>query len=225
MRAVAAADRLTIAFHLVTRYDWFFSGSFQPWRMQTVGALGTLGAPLLAALIVWRQPTNRYGWVWCALGWHWRSMAPPSPTSSGPGTCAPTIQPFGYEATWVGTVMAALALGLVPLVLVLFPTGGPVAALATGGLGDRGRLWALAAVDRGRAGPMNDLTPTRSAALAVRHARRADQVVGFQLGMASPAADRGGCLSLLARLRHARGRQRQQVKWLAYAAFLLPRPW
>ena len=62
---------LTIAFHLVTRYDWYFSwyfpyfnGSFAPWRMLTVEALGTLGAPLLGALIVWRQPTNRYGWVW-----------------------------------------------------------------------------------------------------------------------------------------------------------------
>ena len=30
-----------------------------------------------------------------------------------------------------------------------------------------------------------------------------------------------GALSLLARLRHARGRERQQVKWLAYAAVLL----
>lgn len=59
---------LTIAFHLVTRYDWYFGGSFQPWRMQTVEALGTLGAPILGALIVWRQPTNRYGWVWCLLG-------------------------------------------------------------------------------------------------------------------------------------------------------------
>jgi hypothetical protein len=59
---------LTIAFHLVTRYDWYFDGSFQPWRRLTVEALGTLGAPLLGALIVWRQPTNRYGWVWCVLG-------------------------------------------------------------------------------------------------------------------------------------------------------------
>ena len=35
---------LTIAFHLVTRYDWYFGDSFHPWRTQTVGALGTLGA-------------------------------------------------------------------------------------------------------------------------------------------------------------------------------------
>ena len=28
---------VTIAFHLVTRYDWYFAGSFQPWRMLTAG--------------------------------------------------------------------------------------------------------------------------------------------------------------------------------------------
>ena len=115
---------LTVAFHLVTRYNWYFDGSHQPWRTQTVQALGVLGAPLLGALIVWRQPTNRYGWVWCGLGlavavrgaafayqvWAWY-LAP--------------IQPGGFEAAWLGTVMDTLALGLVPLVLVLFPDGRP----------------------------------------------------------------------------------------------------
>ena len=34
---------LTIAFHLVKRYDWYLGHNFQPWRMQTVEALGVLG--------------------------------------------------------------------------------------------------------------------------------------------------------------------------------------
>ena len=59
---------VTIAFHLITRYDWYFNGSFQPWRMLTVEALGALGAPILGGLIVWRQPANRYGWIWCVFG-------------------------------------------------------------------------------------------------------------------------------------------------------------
>jgi hypothetical protein len=117
---------LTVAFHLVTRYDWYFGNSFQPWRTQTVEALGTLGAPLLGVLIVWRQPTNRYGWVWCLLGlaaavhgaaftyqlWAWYMAWP-------------RIRPGGYEAAWLGTVMHTLALGLIPLVLLLFPDGRP----------------------------------------------------------------------------------------------------
>jgi two-component system NarL family sensor kinase len=208
---------LTIAFHLVTRYDWFFGGSFQPWRMQTVEALGTLGAPLLGALIVWRQPTNRYGWVWCLLGlvaavrgaafayeiWAWY---------------VEPVQPFGYEAAWLGTVMAALAFGLVPLVLVLFPDGRPpsprwrpvvwatvvVAVVWT-------LAWAVAP------GPMIDGTPNPFSWLTGIPAQLtiwlANELVWAVLLLMAV-----GALSLLARLRHARGRQRQQVKWLAYAA-------
>jgi hypothetical protein len=211
---------LTIAFHLVTRYDWYFGGSFQPWRMLTVEALGTLGAPLLGALIVWRQPTNRFGWAWCLLGlavalrgaafayqiWAWY-VAP--------------VKPFGYEAAWVGTVMGTLAFGLVPLVLLLFPDGRPpsprwrpvvwatvVVAMA----------WTLSAAVA--PGPMIDGTPNPFSWLIGMSAELARWLAieldwPFQLLVAVSA------LSLLARLRQARGRQRQQVKWLAYVAVLL----
>ena len=59
---------LTLAFHLTTRYDWWFGGTFNPWRMFTVEAIAALGAPILGGLIVGRQPGNRYGWLWCLLG-------------------------------------------------------------------------------------------------------------------------------------------------------------
>src|SRR5215211_2764624 len=115
---------LTIAFHLVTHYDWYFGGSFQPWRMQTVEALGTLGAPILGGLIVWRQPTNRYGWVWCLLGLGLAVRGAAYAYQLWAWYVAP-IQPGGYEAAWLGTVMDTLALGLVPLMLLLFPDGRP----------------------------------------------------------------------------------------------------
>jgi hypothetical protein len=211
---------LTIAFHLVTRYDWYFGDTFQPWRMQTVEALGTLGAPLLGALIVWRQPTNRYGWVWCLLGlavavrgaafasefWAWN---------------VETVHPGGFEAAWLGTVMDTLALGLVPLVLVLFPDGRPPSPRW------RPVLWAIVVVAVAwplatavAPGPMIEGTPNpfswppgMPAKLARWLAIELDWP--FQLLVAVSA------LSLLARLRQARGRQRQQVKWLAYVAVLL----
>jgi two-component system, NarL family, sensor kinase len=211
---------LTIAFHLVTRYDWYFGGSFQPWRMLTVEALGTLGAPLLGALIVWRQPTNRFGWAWCLLGlavalrgaafayqiWAWY-VAP--------------VKPFGYEAAWVGTVMGTLAFGLVPLVLLLFPDGRPpsprwrpvvwatvVVAMA----------WTLSAAVA--PGPMIDGTPNPFSWLIGMSAELA-RWLAIELVWPVLFLTALGALSLLARLRHARGRQRQQVKWLSYAAVLL----
>jgi two-component system NarL family sensor kinase len=213
---------LTIAFHLLTRYDWYYGHNLQPWRMQTVEALGTLGAPILGALIVWRQPTNRYGWVWCLLGlavavrgaaftyqlWAW-FVAP--------------VQPFGYEAVWLGTVMDTLAWGLVPLVLLLFPDGRPPSPRW------RPVVWATVVVavvwtlSRAVApGPLLDGTPNpfdllwRYTVPAELARWLADELVWpVQLLMAA------GAVSLVVRLRQARGRQRQQVKWLAYAAVLL----
>jgi signal transduction histidine kinase len=214
---------LTIAFHLVTRYDWWFGGSFQPWRMQIVEALGILGAPLLGALIVWRQPTNRYGWVWCLLGlavavrgaafayevWAWY-VAP--------------YQPGGWEAAWVGTVMDTLAWGLVPLVLVLFPDGRPPSPRW------RPVVWAAVVVavvwtlsTAVAPGPMNFEGTPNPFDLLWRYnlPNELARWLADELGWLFDLLVAVGALSLLARLRHARGRQRQQVKWLAYAAVLL----
>ena len=213
---------LTIAFHLVTRYDWYFAGSFQPWRMLTVQALGTLGAPLLGALIVWRQPTNRYGWVWCLLGLA-MAVRGAAYTYELWAWWVPPVKPGGYEAAWLGAVMSTLALGLAPLVLVLFPDGRPPSPRW------RPVVWATVVVavawtlSTGVApGLMIDGTPNpfdwlwRYAIPAELSRWLATELVWpVQLLLAV------GALSLLARLRHAKGRQRQQVKWLAYAAVLL----
>ena len=210
---------LTIAFHLVTRYNWYFGGSFQPWRMQTVEALGTLGAPILGALIVWRQPTNRYGWVWCLLGLVMAVRGAAIAYQMWAWYVAP-VQPFGYEAAWLGTVMAALAFGLVPLVLVLFPDGRPPSPRW------RPVVWATAVVAVAwtlsaalAPGLMIDGTPNPFSWLW-RYAVPAELTrwLASNLGGLVLLLTAIGALSLLARLRHARGRERQQVKWLAYAA-------
>jgi two-component system NarL family sensor kinase len=217
---------LTVAFHLVTRYDWYFNGSHQPWRTQIVQALGVLGAPLLGALIVWRQPTNRYGWVWCGLGlavavrgaafayqvWAWY-VAPMQPGGS--------IQPGGFEAAWLGTVTDTLALGLVPLVLVLFPDGRPPSP------GWRPVVWATVVVavvgtlsTAVAPGEMFGGTPNLIISLDGPPAELA-RWLASELGPPVLLLTAVSALSLLARLRQARGRQRQQVKWLAYAGVLL----
>jgi two-component system, NarL family, sensor kinase len=221
---------LTIAFHLVKRYDWYLGHNFQPWRMQTVEALGVLGAPLLGALIVWRQPTNRYGWVWCLLGlavavrgaafayqmWAWYV----APMERG----YYAIQPGGFEAAWLGTVMEILAWGLVPLVLLLFPDGRPpsprwrpvVWASVVVAV-----VWALSTavapgpmIVEGSPNPFDLLWRYDLPNQLVRWL--ADELVWPVLLLLAV-----GAVSLLVRLRQARGRQRQQVKWLAYAAVLL----
>jgi hypothetical protein len=211
---------LTTAFHLLTRYDWYFADSFQPWRMQTVQALGVLGAPILGALIVWRQPTNRYGWVWCLLGlaaavsgaafayelWAWY-ITP--------------VQPGGFEAAWLGTVTDTMYFGLFPLVLLLFPDGRPPSPRW------RPVVWATVAVavvwtlaSAVAPGKMVEGTPNLIVSLYGTPAELAQWLV-VKLERALRLLIAVGGLSLLARLRHARGRQRQQVKWLTYVGVLI----
>jgi class 3 adenylate cyclase len=208
---------LTIAFHLSARYDWYFGDSFQPWRTLTLEALGTVGAPILGALIVWDRPANRYGWAWCVFAlavavrgaafayeiWAWY-VAP--------------IQPGGWEAAWLGTVMDTLTWGLVPLLLVLFPDGRPPS------LRWRPVVWATLVVCGAwtlstavAPGPMVEGTPNPISWLYGTPAEIA-KVLAIQLEWANLFLMAVGALSLLARLRHTHGRERQQVKWLAYVA-------
>jgi hypothetical protein len=208
---------LTIAFHLITHYDWYFGGSFQPWRMQTVEALGVLGAPILGALIVWRQPTNRYGWVWCLLGLAMAVRGAAYAYEIWALYVAP-YQPRGLEAAWVGTVTDTLAWGLIPLVLVLFPDGRPPSPRW------RPVVWATVVVvvawtlSKALApGPMIEGTPNPYSWLYGTPADLA-RWLADELPWPVQLLTAVGTLSLLARLRHARGRQRQQVKWLAYVA-------
>jgi len=211
---------LTIAFHLITRYDWYFVATFQPWRMQTVEAFGVLGAPILGVLIVWRQPGNRYGWVWCVLGFAVAVRGAAYAYEIWAWYVAP-VQPGGYETAWVGNLTDTLYFGLIPLVLLLFPDGRPpsprwrpvvratvVVAVA----------WTLSAAVA--PGPMVDGTPNPFSWLYGRPAELA-RVLAVELEWPVQLLMAVSALSLLARLRHASGRERQQVKWLAYVAVLL----
>jgi two-component system, NarL family, sensor kinase len=191
--------------------------------MQIVEALGVLGAPILGALIVWRQPTNRYGWVWCLLGLAMAVRGAAFTYQLWAWFVAP-IQPFGYEAAWLGTVTDTLTWGLAPLVLVLFPDGRPPSPRW------RPLVWATMVVCLVRTlstavapGPMNvELTPNPFDWLS-RYAIPAELARWLADNLVLPVLllIAVGAVSLLARLRHAQGRQRQQVKWLAYAAVLL----
>jgi signal transduction histidine kinase len=191
--------------------------------MQTVEALGVLGAPLLGALIVWRQPTNRYGWVWCLLGLAVAVRGAAFTYQLWAWLVAP-VKPFGYQAAWLGTVTDTLTWVLVPLVLLLFPDGRPPSPRW------RPVVWAAVVVavvwtlsTAVAPGPMivegtpNPFNPLWRYAMPAELTRWLAQELVWPVLLLIAV----GAVSLLARLRQARGRQRQQVKWLAYAAVLL----
>ena len=206
---------LTIGFHLSTRYDWYWGTTFHPWRMLTVLALGAIGAPILGAFIVWRRPGNRYGWVWCVFGLALAVGGAAQAYEVWALYVAP-IRPGGLEAAWLAFVMEPLTFGLSPLLLLLFPEGrAPTPRW-------RPVLWATlvvcaawtlsTAVAPGLQGMPNPILwlPGQPGEVAV--------VFADQLWWANLLLIGLGALSVLARYRRSRGQQRQQVKWLAYAA-------
>ena len=208
---------LTIAFHLTTRYDWWFGGTFNPWRMFTVEAIAALGAPILGALIVWRQPGNRYGWLWCLLGLGMSLRGAAYAYELWALYIAP-YQPCGLEAAWVGTVMDALNWGLVPLLLLLFPDGRPPSPRWRPVVWVALAVCAVSVVSAAVApGEMDDGTPNPIRWL---HGAPGEVARAVALGLWRPTLVLMaiGALSLLTRYRHADGRQRQQIKWLAYVA-------
>jgi hypothetical protein len=206
---------LTIAFHLSTRYDWYFHTTFHPWRALTVEAFAALGAPVLGAVIVWRRPGNRYGWVWCVFGFALAVGGAALAYELWALYVAP-VQPRGLEAAWLAIVIRPLTLGLFPLLLLLFPDGRPPsprwrpivwATLAVCAVGTL-----TTAVAPGIDGFPNPIfwlpgTPGEVAGVLAVELWRLNLLL---MGL--------GALSVLARYRRARGRQRQQVKWLAYVA-------
>jgi hypothetical protein len=204
---------LTIGFHLSTRYEWYLRATFHPWRMLTVLALGAIGAPILGAFIIWRRPGNRYGWVWCVVGLA-LAVGGAAQAYEVWALYVTPFQPGGLEAAWLALIMESLTFGLVPLVLLLFPDGraptprwrpvvwATVVVCAA---------WTLAtAAAPGLQGMPNPILwlPGPLGEVAV--------MVADQLGWANLLLLGLGAVSVLARYRHARGQQRQQVKWLAY---------
>jgi MFS family permease len=206
---------LTMAFHLSTRYDWYFGNTFQPWRMLTVLAVAAIGAPILGALIVWRRPGNRYGSVWCVFGFAVAVSGAALAYELWALYVAP-IQPRGLEAAWLAIVMDPLTLGLFPLLLLLFPDGRPPTPRW------RPAVWATVAVCvvwtlttavapgiEGMPNPIYSLAGTPGEVAGI---------LTVELWLPNLLLMGLGALSVLARYRRARGRQRQQVKWLAYVA-------
>jgi hypothetical protein len=214
----------TIAFHLTTRHDWYFAGSFQPWQVLTVEALAPLGAPILGALIVWRRPGNRYGWVWCLFGLTQAVRGAAQAYQLWALHLAP-VQPGGLEAAWLAVVAESLSWALVPLLLLLFPDGQPPSpgwwpvVWSTFAVG---AIWTMS--NAVAPGPMMEGTPNPMFwpyGLPGEVAR----VLAIELSRLTLWLIVLGAVSVLLRFRRARGRQRQQVKWLAYVAVLLLASW
>jgi signal transduction histidine kinase len=175
----------------------------------------------IGALVVRRQPGNRIGWLFLALGgfselWNFSQGWATYGLATSPGSL-----PFTTFAAWV--YQWSLAVGLVMFIpiFLLFPDGKL--------LSPRWRvvwwLWALAAVvvSVGFALSGHDIQVGTSGHIRyVRNptglygAANVIDVMGTAAGLMTFLSAVLTCVAIVLRFRRSRGETRQQMKWLAY---------
>jgi hypothetical protein len=184
-------------------------------------AVLTAAFSVVGALIASHRPGNAIGWIFCAVGL-FQGLANFGHEYAAYGLLTrPGSVPFGALASWVGNWTWAPGLGLVLVFLpLLFPDGRPPSrrwwwAGWVGGA-SVAAIAALAAVflwpERGPA----LLTPPTGEEVGPE--RALDVLVEYVAFPVMLLAGLAAVASLFVRFRRARGDERQQIKWFAYAA-------
>ncbi len=187
-----------------------------PWWEQAVGILGLVGAPILGGLIASRRPGNPMGWLWLSygMGFALSSLADAYITYARMVDSEPI--PVSWPIFLLSAMGWAVSVILVPFLLLLFPDGRLPSPRW------RFAAWAyvatiaaiLALVPLRFDIPQNPLGISGPVGEAVVFVTSAGAYVVFAAIVVS-------ALSLMLRYRRAAGVERQQLKWIAYAAALV----
>jgi hypothetical protein len=186
-------------------------------------AITILAFPVVGALIFWRRPEHPIGWLFCAASLGWAISNFVGPYAMYALVANPGSLPAGKLAAWFHTWPQYISIGLLVLLLLLFPDGTL--------LSPRWRLVVWVVVGMAAAGVM-------ASALA------SGQIDGIGFEINNPVGVEGplgyafavlarllqplsvvplaaAALSLGLRQRRARGQERQQLKWFTSSVVLV----
>ena len=178
-----------------------------PWRDRVIALIGIIGAPIVGGLIASRRPRNPYGWVWLGFGLSLALAQLESSISAYARVVESETLVAPLAVAHVLRLGNQVSLVLAPFLLLLFPTGRlpsrrwrPVAWIsALSGAMIMVLVLLFGSPDK-VGGPISSITSgvvfTIFATIAL------------------------SALSLLVRYRRASGVERQQLKWVAFAAVL-----
>lgn len=193
-----------------------------PWHGQAIVAAALVGTPILGGMIASRRPKNLYGWLWLALSlglafFLFGQVYAAYSLVAQPGSL-PAPRTVGHVVAGMGW---GAAFTLLPLLLLLFPTGRLPSR--------RWRFVAWFVVVAGATGNvLFPFTPKEDVVVPVENPLGLGGTVGEALAVLSIVyyliilvANVPSALSLVFRYRRADGVERQQLKWFAYAAVLV----
>jgi hypothetical protein len=179
------------------------------------GTLLAVGYSTVGAVVASRRPQNPIGWILCAIGLLWGVDHFNSEYAIYALLAAPGTLPNGEAAAWFTTLPWVPGLGLFVFLALLFPNGRL--------LSSRWRPFAWFSVLLVAVGTiMSAFSPGPILGLNVPNPLGIEglpnvyeqlQALMFTLIFVASA-------SLLVRLHRARGVERQQIKWVAYAGAL-----
>jgi signal transduction histidine kinase len=187
------------------------------------GIVVVISFSVLGALIAAHRPSNPIGWLFCGVGLSFGLAALSTEWATSAFVERPGMLPFGGFMSWLGTfTWSPGILVLFTFLILLFPDGRlpsrrwrPVARLsgvalflvvvpiAVTGWAVRGPLL----VNLSESAPASAPTSFKIG----YNLQVAGVLLMFVLGLATAA-------SLVVRLRRARGDERQQLRWIAFAA-------
>jgi hypothetical protein len=186
----------------------------------TIG-LASLAFATVGAMVAARAPANAIGWIFCATGLSMGVGALAVQYANRMLFIASDPLPGGAIAAWIQNFALAPSFGLLGLALMLFPDGRlpsrrwrPVLWLALAGIGLTAASGALAP------GPLVEPFATVVNPVGIAGAGGVTDVcagAGF-LAMLTSVGCAG--LAMVIRLRRSHGTERQQLKWIAFAAAL-----
>jgi hypothetical protein len=216
--AMAAA---TVALHIATRSvqppsSWGTGGD----SAVLVFVLPFLAFPLVGALIASRRPNNPIGWICLAVGIFWMLVLVSDAYGLYGLKVRPGSVPFPAAIGSVGEWMWVPTVGLFGIYLLLLFPDGRVPSRRW-----RPLAWISGAVivlvSAGGAiepGPVEGLPGVRNPFGLEEYAWVADATQGVILLL--PVCILAAAGSLVLRFLHSEGEEREQIKWLAFAALI-----
>ncbi len=225
MALLGASVALTVATYVLLALSWATPGyertAGETFWLATWPAL-FLVYPVVGALIAARHPRNAMGWLFCAVGLLWGLSFAAGAYAAYGLKAHPGSLPGAITANWFQSWAFFPALGLILVyVPLLFPNGHPldprwriVAWTGAVGIVLTALVFAFEPVlNDGIGGFANPYANALPESLATSFA-----IVGFPLTLGSAIA---AATSMILRLRRARGLEREQLKWIAFAAAIL----